>query len=92
MYMKRRIHIYFFNTVHMIAQLICRKVLNRCLNQSIIYLKMNLLPSKNILLKILPKISFDILSFRQAHLFSLLRRKMVHFRCVLTIVALTRLQ
>ena len=38
------------------------------------------------------KISFDISSFWQAHLSFLLRKKMVHFKCLLTIVALIRPQ
>jgi hypothetical protein len=51
-----------------LAQLIFKKILNHCLDQSIIYLKMSLLPSNNTLMKILPRTSFDILSFKQAHL------------------------
>ena len=48
---------------HMIAQLIFKKILNRYLDQSIIYHKTSLLPSKNTLMKILPTILFDIPSF-----------------------------
>jgi hypothetical protein len=43
-------------------------------------------------MKILPRISFDILSLQQAHLSTLWRRKMIHFGYVLTIVALIRSQ
>jgi hypothetical protein len=92
MYLRKKMQTYFFNIVRMIAQLIFRKVFNRRLNQSIINLITNLLSFGNILMKILPRISFDIPSLQQAHLSSLLRKKMVHFECVLTIVALTRLQ
>jgi hypothetical protein len=91
MYFKRIMQICFLNTVRMIVQLIFRKVLKRRLDQSIIYIKTNLLPSENTLMKILPRISIDIPSFQQAHLSSLLRKKVVHFGCVLTIGALIRL-
>jgi hypothetical protein len=74
--------IYFLNTIHMIVQLIFKKVLNRCLDQFIIYYKTNLLPFENTLMKILPRISFDIPSLQQAYLSSMSRRKMVHFGCV----------
>jgi hypothetical protein len=61
-YLRRRMQIYFLNTVRMIVQLIFRKVLNHSSDQSISYLKRSLLPSENTLMKILSRILFDISS------------------------------
>jgi hypothetical protein len=55
MYLKRRMLIYFLNTVRIIMQMIFRKVLNHHLDQSKIYLKMSLLPIREYLDKNLTK-------------------------------------
>jgi hypothetical protein len=70
-YLKKKMQICFFNIVCMIAQFIFRKVLNHHLDQFIIYLKTNLMSSESTLMKILLRISFDILSLKYAHLSSL---------------------